>query len=139
MDYEMQTRRRMSLPRTLNESYLTTRRNMAHFKEINREFKQMERDASIKFENALLLSKLRSISLGRVRNVPSGSLQAGSWDKSLLPVEEPPTDRKQLFQFSEAKPLAQGPQNNSSTHDQINAWHSELSHKASSFLQQSPI
>lgn len=82
----METRRRMSLPRTLNASYLNTRRNMAHFKEINREFRQMERDASIKFENALLLSKLRSISTKRVRNF--ASVQSGSWKQPLL-AEEP--------------------------------------------------
>jgi hypothetical protein len=58
----MQQRRRLSVPRTLNATYLTARRNISHFKEINREFRQMERDASIKFENALLLSKLRTIS-----------------------------------------------------------------------------
>lgn len=65
MEEETETRRRLCLPKNFNEDYIKVKRNLATFKEKSKEFKQLELDAQIKFENSILLSKLRSISIGK--------------------------------------------------------------------------
>ena len=56
---------KLAMPKNVNEDYLKFKRNLNQFHQVNREFKQMERDAEIKYENAVLLSKLRDISTGK--------------------------------------------------------------------------
>jgi hypothetical protein len=65
MQQEKETRMKFALPKNVNEDYLRFKRNLSQFHQQNREFKQMERDAEIKYENALLLSKLKDISTGK--------------------------------------------------------------------------